>query len=88
MKVLITGANGQLGTDLRQALHHFQVIPLTHKDIEISDISSVKEAFSEYKPQIIINTAAYVRVDDCEDNPDKAFLVEVEGRLKKTGRVL
>lgn len=79
MKVLITGANGQLGTDLCQVLHHFQVIPLTHQDIEISDISSVKEAFSEYKPEIVINTAAYARVDDCEDNPDKAFLVNALG---------
>jgi len=79
MEVLITGANGQLGTDLHQVLDDFQVIPLTHQDIEISDISSVKEAFSEYKPQIVINTAAYVRVDDCEDNPDKAFLVNALG---------
>ncbi|MFC1968112.1 dTDP-4-dehydrorhamnose reductase [Chloroflexota bacterium] len=79
MKVLITGANGQLGTDLCQALYDFQVIPLTHKDIKISDMDSVKESFSEYKPEIIINTAAYVRVDDCESNPDTAFLVNALG---------
>lgn len=79
MKVLVTGANGQLGTDLCRALNDFQVIPLTHKDIELSDISSVKEAFSEYNPEIVINTAAYVQVDDCETNPDKAFLVNALG---------
>jgi len=79
MKILITGANGQLGTDLCQVLDDFQVIPLTHEDIEISDMSSVKEAFGEYKPEIVINTAAHVRVDDCETNPDKAFLVNALG---------
>jgi dTDP-4-dehydrorhamnose reductase len=79
MKVLVTGANGQLGTDLCKVLRDFELIPLTDKDIEISDMSSVKQAFSKYKPDIIINTAAYVRVDDCEDERDKAFLVNALG---------
>ena len=79
MKVLVTGANGQLGTDLCRILQHFEVIPLTHSDIEISDMSSVKQAFDKYKPDIVINTAAYVRVDDCESEPDKAFSVNALG---------
>jgi dTDP-4-dehydrorhamnose reductase len=79
MKVLVTGANGQLGTDLCKVLRDFELIPLTDKDIEISDMSSVKQAFSKYKPGIIINTAAYVRVDDCEDEKDKAFSVNALG---------
>ena len=79
MKVLVTGANGQLGTDLCKALQQFEVIPLTHKDIEISDMDSVKQVFIKYKPDIIINTAAYVRVDDCEIEQDKAFLINALG---------
>ena len=79
MKVSVTGANGQLGTDLCQALRDFQVIPLTHKDIEITDMSSVKEVLGKYEPNIVINTAAYVRVDDCETEPDKAFKVNALG---------
>jgi len=79
MKVMVTGANGQLGADLCLALRDFQVIPLTHRDIEVSDISSVKEAFVKYQPEMVINAAAYVRVDDCETNPDKAFLVNALG---------
>jgi dTDP-4-dehydrorhamnose reductase len=79
MKVSVTGANGQLGTDLCRVLRDFELIPLTDKDIEISDVSSVKQAFSKYKPDIIINTAAFVRVDDCEDERDKAFSVNALG---------
>ena len=79
MKVLVTGANGQLGTDLCKVLHDFEVIPLTHKDIEIGDMGSVKRVFNKYRPDVIINTAAYVRVDDCETEQDKAFLVNALG---------
>jgi dTDP-4-dehydrorhamnose reductase len=75
MKVLVTGANGQLGTDLCKVLTDSELIPLTHKDVEITDIESVKLTFNKYKPDVIVNTAAYVRVDDCEDEKEKAFQV-------------
>ena len=79
MKVLVTGAGGQLGTDLCEALRDSELIPLTHNDIEISNMDAVKQAFNKYKPDIIINTAAYVRVDDCEDEKEKAFQVNSLG---------
>jgi dTDP-4-dehydrorhamnose reductase len=79
MKVLVTGASGQLGTDLCEVLRDSERIPLTHKDIEISDMDSVKQTFDKYKPDIIVNTAAYVRVDDCEDEKDKAFQMNALG---------
>ena len=79
MKVAVIGANGQLGTDLCKVLKPSDLIPLTHKDIEITDMQSVKQVFSRYKPDIIINTAAYVRVDDCETDQNKAFSVNALG---------
>jgi len=79
MKILVTGAGGQLGTDLCEVLRDSDLIPLTHNDIEISNMDSVKQAFNKYKPDIIINTAAYVRVDDCEDEKEKAFQVNSLG---------
>ncbi len=79
MKVAVIGANGQLGTDVCRALHNFAVIPLTDADIEIADMASVRKALLKNKAEIIINTAAYVRVDDCEDEKDKAFSVNALG---------
>jgi len=79
VKVAVTGANGQLGTDFCRALHNFDVIPFTHADIEIADLASVREAMLKHKPAIIINTAAYVRVDDCEDEKEEAFQVNALG---------
>jgi dTDP-4-dehydrorhamnose reductase len=79
MKIAIIGSSGQLGTDLCKTLDNEEVIPLTHTDIEITDSASVRTTFTKHKPDIIINTAAYVRVDDCEDNRDKAFNVNALG---------
>lgn len=79
MKVLVTGANGQLGTDLCKTLTGFDVIALTHKDIEITDMDSVRDALNKYRPDVVINTAAYNRVDDCETEPDKVFSVNSLG---------
>ncbi len=84
MSVLITGANGQLGTDLCRVLPDVKVIPLTHADVEITDMNSVKAAFTRHRPAIAINTAAYVRVDDCETEQDKAFLVNALGARNVT----
>jgi dTDP-4-dehydrorhamnose reductase len=79
MRVVITGANGQLGTDLCKFCHDFEVVPLAHCDIEVADMASVKRACVAHKPNAIINTAAFVRVDDCEVDPDTAFRVNALG---------
>jgi dTDP-4-dehydrorhamnose reductase len=79
MKVVVIGANGQLGSDLCKELSSVELMPLNHSDIEITNINSVKQAFERYQPNVVINTAAFHRVDDCEDNPDKAFQVNALG---------
>jgi dTDP-4-dehydrorhamnose reductase len=79
MRVVVIGADGQLGTDLCRILHEFKTTPLTHQDIEITDINSVEGILGQYKPDVIINTAAFVRVDDCETEVDKAFSVNALG---------
>ena len=79
MKVVIIGANGQLGTDLCKVFQDSQVIPLTHADIEVTDINSVRAVLTKVKPDVVINTAAYVRVDDCEVYPKRTFSVNAIG---------
>ena len=79
MKVAIIGASGQLGTDICQALKGFEVLPLTHADIEITDMSSTKRILRQHMPDIIVNTAAFLRVDDCETEIDRAFAVNALG---------
>ena len=79
MKVAIIGANGQLGTDLVEVFGE-EAIPLTHKDLDVTDFESLK-ILKELKPDVIINTAAYVRVDDAELYPERAFQVNAVGAL-------
>lgn len=75
MKILIIGANGQLGTDLVMVLRHHQVIALTHREIEVCDHQGTRKILEGYKPQVVINTSAYHRVDLCEDHIEEAFKV-------------
>lgn len=80
MKVLITGARGQLGYDLSRTLKGHELIALTHAELDITSMASVKTTFGKYHPDAVINTAAYVRVDDCEDHKDEAYMVEATVR--------
>jgi dTDP-4-dehydrorhamnose reductase len=74
MKIAIIGANGQLGTDLQEVLSkNHDVSGLTHADIEITNIDSIRNVVSSLKPDVLINTAAYHVVPEAEKFPDKAF---------------
>ncbi|ASJ08370.1 NAD(P)-dependent oxidoreductase [Thermococcus siculi] len=83
MRVAMIGANGQLGTDLVEVFSkdsEFDVVPLTHKDLDVT-VPETLEILKRVKPDVIINTAAYVRVDDAELYPEKAFAVNAIGAL-------
>ena len=79
MKVAIIGANGQLGSDLVKVFGE-EAIPLTRRDLDVTDLESLK-ILDELEPEVIINTAAYVRVDDAEVEVEKAFRVNAIGAL-------
>ncbi|MBI5078765.1 dTDP-4-dehydrorhamnose reductase [Candidatus Saganbacteria bacterium] len=79
MKTLIIGADGQLGTDLCKVIPKEEQIPLTIKDIDITDKEQVLRVIKRYSPEIVINTAAYHQVDNCEDNEAAAFAVNALG---------
>jgi len=79
MKVAIIGANGQLRSDLVEVFGE-DAIPLTRRDLDVTDPESLK-ILDELEPEVIINTAAYVRVDDAEVEVEKAFQVDAIGAL-------
>src|SRR3990172_9035551 len=75
MTTLLIGANGQLGCELLRVFGDHELVPLTHADLELTDRVQVNETLQKYRPGLILNTAAYHRVDECEDNPERAFAV-------------
>ena len=82
MKIAVIGSNGQLGAELCEYLaENNQVAGLTHADIEITDINQTKNILAGINPDVIINTAAYHNVAECEKNPDLSFKVNAIGAL-------
>ena len=75
MRILLLGAGGQLARDLARSLAHHTLFPRSHGELDICHRDSVESTCREVEPECIINTAAYHRVDDCEDRPDLAFAV-------------
>ncbi len=81
MKTVIVGGNGQLGIDLMKAFAAESPVALTHQDISIENIDSVSNVLSTLKPDVVVNTAAYHKVDDCEKNPVRSFEVNALGAM-------
>lgn len=82
MKIVIIGADGQLGSDLAKAAQKWgkpEIIPLTQNDIEISAFHPSKELLFKLNPSFVINTAAFHLVDFCEDEIEAAFRVNAQG---------
>lgn len=75
MTTLLIGSDGQLGSELRQAFSDDDLVPLSHGDVELTNPTQVRDALCTYKPGLILNTAAYHRVDECEEFPERAFTV-------------
>jgi dTDP-4-dehydrorhamnose reductase len=80
VKVLITGAGGQVGRSLAGHLPPgVEVLACGHKDLDIADGVAVSAYFRLHAPDVIINTAAYTAVDRAESEPELARRVNVEG---------
>ena len=75
--VVITGANGMLGTAFQQLLKT-NAIPLSRKDCDVTNIDNVMK-LEKYKPDVIIHCAANVNADFCEKYPDQCKQTQVLG---------
>ena len=81
MKIIVIGSTGQLGSDLFKTMQEkHEVTGLRHADIEVTDLDSCGILRKE-KPDVIINTAAFHKTDQCEEEPLKAFCVNAIGAM-------
>ncbi len=75
-KILVTGANGQLGQSIRsltKADPSFEFIFTDRAELDITDRNAVLTFFNKHKPDYCINCAAYTQVDLAEKEPEKCF---------------
>ncbi|MBI2956349.1 MAG: dTDP-4-dehydrorhamnose reductase [Acidobacteria bacterium] len=79
MRILLLGAGGQLATDIAAALTGDKIIPLTHAELDICDAAEVRQRVESLRPDCIVNTAAFHRVDECEEQPERSFGVNAVG---------
>ena len=78
MKILVTGAKGQLGSELQLLSGQFPQHNFLFTDIDTLDITDsrmIHSFFSSEKPEAVINCAAYTAVDKAEQEPEKAMLI-------------
>jgi len=73
MKILITGARGQLGQTLQAHLRSHDVVALGHEQLDITRLAIVRDALAARRPDLVINAAAYNDVDGAESHHEDAF---------------
>lgn len=81
MKILVTGANGQLGMSLRRSFakaQDFQVVYTDVEELDITDLAAVRKMVAQEQVDCIVNCAAYTNVDAAEDNPELAELLNAK----------
>lgn len=79
-KVIITGADGQLGYELqRSVLSGYECIATNRSTLDVTDAYVVREFVGEHEPDVIINSAAYTAVDKAEEETELAIAINTLG---------
>jgi dTDP-4-dehydrorhamnose reductase len=74
-RIALIGANGQLGSDLARVLAGPRLVALTRRHLDVTDPAAVERVLGDIRPGVVVNTAAFHRVDDIEADPGPAFRV-------------
>lgn len=80
MRVLLLGANGQLGTDIQRVFSNdsekdLHIIPFTRKDLDVENVDSVPDVLSRQDFDVLINCTSYHKTDEVEDNASRAITI-------------
>ncbi len=78
MRILITGANGQLGHELQQVLHDQELTLANVPEFDLTKLG-VEAYIKAARPDVVIHAAAYTDVDGAEREPERAMAVNAEG---------
>jgi len=79
MKILLLGANGQVGTELQRTLLVLgELKSCTRAQANLEDLQGLRSLIQDYQPNVIVNAAAYTAVDQAESDKDKAELVNTD----------
>lgn len=95
MKILLSGATGQVGWELARTLLPIGgVVEVNRTQADLADLKGLRGIIQQYKPNVIINSAAYTAVDKAETEQEQAFLINAEApgvlaeEAKKIGALL
>jgi dTDP-4-dehydrorhamnose reductase len=80
LKVAVIGSTGQLGQDLMRVFGE-ETVGFAHEDLDVTDEAGVVSVINSARPDWVLNTAAFHRVDDCEADPKLTFAVNALGAL-------
>jgi len=75
VRIALTGSNGMLGHDIKKVLSDVELVALTRKDLDITSLDQSVSRIKEISPDYLIHSAAYTDVDGCEQDPEKAYLL-------------
>ena len=77
MKIIIFGKTGQVGQEVINLLscNNIPLLAIGREDVDHNDESSINDIITDYKPSIIINAAAYTKVDEAESNQEEALII-------------
>ncbi len=81
MKILVTGASGQLGYDVVQELERWGTAyrGVSSRDFDLTFPEAIRAYVKDYAPDAVIHCAAYTAVDKAEDEPELCWAVNAEG---------